>query len=92
IPPSVIPTPTQTLTMKFTPRNGDISGDTGGESKSCTNGERSPQAMLHQRQNFTTRNDDNNGEKFITNQRQNPPPTTATLAKSESVINDKSHL
>ncbi|CAG8791762.1 14277_t:CDS:2, partial [Gigaspora rosea] len=63
------------------------------KSKSCTNGERSPQAMSHQRRNFTTRNDDNDGEKFTTNQRRNPPPTTATsTAKSKSVINDTERL
>ena len=58
------------------------------KSKSCTNGKRSPQAMSHQWRNLTTRND-NGGEKFITNQRRNPPPTTATsTAKSKSIIND----
>ncbi|RIB21360.1 hypothetical protein C2G38_2243987 [Gigaspora rosea] len=63
------------------------------KSKSCTNGERSPQAISHQRRNFTTRNDDNDGKKFTTNQRRNQPPTTAiSTAKSKSIINDTERL
>ncbi|CAG8805548.1 18349_t:CDS:1, partial [Gigaspora rosea] len=93
IPPLVVSTPTQTSMTKFTPSNGDISGDTSGEIQELYQWRKITTSNIAPITKFYYQNDDNDGEKFTTNQRRYPPPTTVTsTAKSESIINNKSHL